>query len=213
VTICDEPGRHRPPLGGRRRSDACRGVEVAATWHLVRSPRWGEEVDAEADRSERLDDVLDVRWDALRVSHLHDDVDRRCRLGDEAQTALIDSESTPRAARHAVSSAQRVRHGVLVPGRRRPDDHEPCGDLAAITQGTGHGRADALLARHVVDDPRGGPQRGTVPDVSTVVALQRGDPITDVVTLEARDPSLHGSRAYGTVRCGGIDVVSRSSPA
>ena len=88
-------------------------------------------------------------------------------------------------------SAQCVRHGVFIPRRRRSNDHEVGGDLGAIAQGAGQRRANLLLACDVVVDPRGRPQRWTVPDMLTVVAVQQGDPVTGVIALEPSGPALH----------------------
>src|SRR5689334_4186940 len=73
-----------------------------------------QEVDGEADRSLRLDEVLDI----------DDDIGDWRRLGDEAQPALIDPQTAPCPARHSVRTTQRGRHGVLVPRRGRADDDE-----------------------------------------------------------------------------------------
>jgi hypothetical protein len=102
----------------------------------VGSPLRGEELDCEADRSLRLDEVLDVRRDALRMMRVDDDIDHGCRLSHEAETTLIDAQTAPHSARHPVSSAQRVRHGVLIPLRRRPNDDKVSGDLGPIAQRT-----------------------------------------------------------------------------
>ena len=66
-----------------------------------------------------------------------------CRLGHKAQTAPIDSQTTPRSARHPVGSAQCGRHGVFVPRRRRSNDDEVGGNLGAIAQRAGQRRANA----------------------------------------------------------------------
>ncbi len=103
--------------GGRRR------LSIAGTRaHHVSSLPWSEELDGEADRTVRLDEVLDVRRDALRLTRLHDDVGQGCRLGDEAQTALIDSQTTPGSTRHPTSaSAERPRGQSEPRGDRTAD--------------------------------------------------------------------------------------------
>ena len=173
----DSAGLPRPRSPVRRRS-----------W---RSLLGNEELDREANRSLRLDEVLDIRRDALRLTHVDDDVGHGCRLSHKAHTAPIDSQTTPRSARDPVSSAQCVRHGVFIPRRRRSNDHEVGGNLRAIARRAGQRRAHLLLACDVVVDPRGRPQRWTVPDMLTVVAVQQGNPVTGVIALEPSDPALH----------------------
>ena len=172
---------------------------IAAPGRSLRSMRWDQELDCEADWTSRLDEVLDIRRDALRLTRLDDDVGHGCRLSDEAQTAVFDVETAPRPAGHTVSSAQRVRHGVLIEGGRRSNDHEVAGNLGAIAQRTSQRRADPLPAGDVVDDPRGRPQRWTVSDMLTMVAVQPGDPVTGVIPVEPCDPALHGP-SVGSVR-------------
>jgi hypothetical protein len=149
-----------------------------------------EELDREPDRPIGLDEVFDVRRDALRPTHLDQHVGDGCRLSHEAQTALIDSQSTPRSACHPVGSAQGVRHGVFIPRHRRSNDLQVGGNVGAIAERACQRCANLLLACDVVD-PRGWPQRRPMPDTLTVEAIKHGDPITGVIALEPNDPTLH----------------------
>ena len=155
-----------------------------------------KELDREAHRPIGLDEVLNVRRDALRPTHLDQHVGDWRRLSHEAQTALIDSQSTPHSACHQ-GSPQSVRHGVFIPRHRRSNDLQVGGNLGAIEQGARQRRANLLLACDIVVDPRGRPQRRPMPDMLTVEAIQHGDPITGVIALEPNDPTLHGPGAYG----------------
>ena len=111
------PMRRAIPVAAARPVSPARG----RGW---RSLLGNEELDREANRSLRLDEVLDIGRDGLRLSRVDDDVGHRRRLGHEAQTALIDSQPAPRPAGHPVGSAQCGRHGVFVPRRRGSHDDE-----------------------------------------------------------------------------------------
>jgi hypothetical protein len=140
-----------------------------------------------------LNEVLDIWRNALRPTHLHDDVGHGCRLRHEAQTAPIHSQATPRPARHPVSSTQGIRHGVFIPRRCGSNDLQVVRNLGAIAQRTGQRRANSLLACDVIVEPRGRPQRWTVPDMLTMEALQQRDPVAGLIVLETDDPTLHGT--------------------
>jgi len=88
-------------------------------------------------------------------------------------------------------SAQRPRLGVFAPGGLLSNDDEAVGNLGAIAQRTAQRRADVLLARPLVVDPRRRPEGWAMPDVLTVMAVQQGDPIAGVIALESRYPALH----------------------
>ena len=150
-----------------------------------------EELDRETHRSVRLDEVLDVRRDALRPTRVEHDVGQGCRLSHEAKPALIDSKSTPSSACHTMISAQGVRHGAFIPHRCGPNDLQVGGNLGSIAQRARQRRANLPLASGGVVDPWGRPQRWPMPDMPTVEAVQQGDPITGVIPLELSDPTLH----------------------
>lgn len=156
-----------------------------------------EKLDREANRSLGLDEVLDVRRDALRPANLDEHVGHGCRLGDEAQMAPVDSQTAPCSTCHSVTSAQGVRHRMFIPRCGRSNDLQIGGYFGAIAQRACQRLANLLGACDVVVDPRSRPQRWPMPHMLTVEAIEQSDPVTGVVALEAGDSTLHDTERMG----------------
>lgn len=80
----------------------------------------GQEIDREADRSERLDVVINPRRDALLIALPQIDLQYRLAGQGEPEMPLLDADPAPGPRPHTVAPAQPGRHGVLVPHRTGP---------------------------------------------------------------------------------------------
>ena len=156
-----------------------------------RSCRDGEEVDRESRASSGFDVMVDAGRDALGQLRVDDHVGRGIGLRDEAKLALRDPQSAPGPGGQAMRSTERSRNGALVPGRRRSHQHQTIGDLAAIAERTVQHRAHAAGALDLVLDPGRQEERRTMPYMTAVTAVEMRHPVTDVVALEAHDPTVH----------------------
>ena len=79
---------------------------------------------------------------------------------------------------------------MFIPCGGGPNHGEIGGDLAAIAERTLEA-LNVLRPLRLVVDPRCDPERRSVTDVLTVMAVEESRPVTNLVDLEAGDPPQH----------------------
>ena len=151
----------------------------------------------ETDSSIDLDMVSDLRDDDGACAGRD-----RCRSVDRCPDAVDESafehvDATPRAAFRGVVAEEARRHGGLGELGRPATDGQvlrPLHGLAtdAVEFGPQHA-VPALAGRH----PRPVLERGPVPHVPAVAAVEVGNPVTRVVAMESGDRTVHGGTRLG----------------
>lgn len=151
----------------------------------------GEELDREADRTQRSDFVLDVGRNGLGRSGSQYHLEYRFGGGNKTELSVMHHDHSPGAAGYSVSAEQAPRHGVLVPLGTRPNQAMGFGQFRPVTQRAVEWRAQPLGAPLGLYHPPSQLKGWTVPDVLVVTADELGYPVTFLVTVKTSDGALH----------------------
>jgi len=157
----------------------------------------GEELDGEADLTERSDFVLDVRGNGLGRSGPQHNLQRWLGGGNETELSVMHHDPSPRAAGYSVSAEQTPRHGVLVPLRAGANEAKGFGQFRPVTQRAVKWRVKPVRAPLGLQHPRSQLERRTVPDVLVVTAGELGYPVAFIVTVITSDGALHTPSVVG----------------
>jgi hypothetical protein len=156
-----------------------------------------EELDREADRSERLHVVFDLGGDGLGRVWSQRHVEKWLGGGDESQLSVVDEDASPGASGQVVSTEQTRRHGVLVPLGTGTNQAEIAGQLGSVTERAVEWCPEPLGASLSLQHPSSELERWSVADVLVVATGELGHPVGLLVLVVAGDRSLHGSSVPG----------------
>jgi len=113
-----------------------------------------EELDREADRTERTAFVLDVRGNGLGRSGPQHHLEYWLGGGNKTELSFVYHDPSPRAAGYAVSAEQAPRHGVLVPLGAGANQAKGFGQFRSVTQRAVEWRANPVHAPLGLQHPR-----------------------------------------------------------
>ena len=150
-----------------------------------------EELDDEADRTERLDFVLDVRGNSVGRSGPQHYLEYRFGGGGKTELPVMHYDPSPRAAGDSVSAEQAPRHGVLVPLGAGANQAKGFGQFCPVAQWAVEWQAKPFHAPLGLQHPGSELERRTVPDVLVVTAHELSDPVAFIVTVITSDGALH----------------------
>jgi hypothetical protein len=113
----------------------------------------GEELDGEANGTQRFDLVIDPGRDGLSRAGFELDVDRRTGGGHEAKPTVVNDDPSPGSCRDSVSPTQPGWHGVLVPYRYGACRAKNVGHLCPPAQWTVQGCPEPSRPAFGVENP------------------------------------------------------------
>lgn len=184
-----------PLIRGNRPGRCTRsGTVYRACWLALID---GQELDLEADRTQRSDFVHDVGRNSLGRPRPQCHFECWFGGGNKSELSVMHHDPSPCATGYSVSAEQAPRHGVLVPLGAGANQAKGFGQFRSVAQRAIEWRAQPLPAPLGLQHPRSQLEGWTVPDVLVVTAHELGYPVTFLVTVKTSDGALHAPSVPG----------------